>query len=115
MGVGLVQALGGSVYMAWVFAAIAMKSGLRVPLVRFLYHELKPFYWPCVTALFWAQFAHGHVGFWDAFGVAGAIVNWLFYRNIDDDDDRWKRRRRKVAERIAAIGGRLTVVPAGTS
>lgn len=31
---------------------------------------------------------------------------------LPDDDDRWKRRRRKLRDKLAEVGGRLTVVPA---
>lgn len=46
------------------------------------------------------------------FLLAAALA--CYWLTKHDDDDRWKRRRRKIADRINANGGRLTVVPVVT-
>lgn len=43
-----------------------------------------------------------------------SLALWPVLRHMfddDDDDDRWKHRKDKLAEKVAEIGGKLTVVP----
>lgn len=101
----------------WGAAGLALSNAKRIglrppPLIRNVYHELRPFYWPAVVVgLLLGATTEASV-------VAGikvlldALV-WLLFRNADDDD-RWKRRRRRLAQKVAVRGGQLVVVPAGT-
>lgn len=101
----LIRILGGAVVVAWWTAAAAIYlrpvAGLRI--YRWLFHELKPAYLPAAAVCYLID---GQVLL-----LAISVVNYFLWRNTDDDD-RWKRRRRNAAEKVAAIGGRLTVVPA---
>jgi hypothetical protein len=80
-------------------------------LVRALYGELRPFYWPAVAV--WAGL-HVWAGSPLAM-VGGTTVMWAlgWFAGRGDDDDRWKRRRRKLGDRIRATAAGLKVVPAG--
>lgn len=103
----------GIVRVLWVFSGFALMIRLRLAVIRRIFHELRPFYLP--AALFGnlapVIFRHQNMGVLYAVFFGCSIYCWFAYKDVDkDDDDRWKRRRRKVAERVEAAGGRLTVV-----
>ncbi len=39
----------------------------------------------------------------------GVLFLWLWWK--DDGNDRWKKTKKKLAEKVAQIGGKLQVVP----
>lgn len=84
-------------------------------IARRLFFELRPFWLWLIPAVYAHSMFGPHYGLsiMDYFAIGCDVLTWWFFHQIDDDDDRWKRRRRKVAEKVANIGGRLTVVPAG--
>lgn len=51
-------------------------------------------------------------GYWSAISDYMMVGFGVLALIVPDDDDRWKRRRRKLRDKVAEIGGRLTVVPA---
>lgn len=109
----LVISVCGIVRTLWILCGFALLVKVRIRVIRTIFHELRPFYLP--AALFGnlapvvAQ--HQRVTVLTAVFFACSIYCWFAYKDVDkDDDDRWKRRRRKVAERVEAAGGRLTVV-----
>jgi hypothetical protein len=92
------------------------KPGLPKPdALRWLWAELRPFYLPaCVVGVLETVLAGEGGGFWIWVGHALQFACWWIYKNVDDDDeDRWKRRKAKLKEKVAQLGGRLVVVPAG--
>lgn len=102
--------------LLWMLAAMMWISRNRDRVVRWLLHEIRPFVLPLIFIQYFAPVViQGHVlTTGNMIGIGLALWNWLVCRKIgDDDDDRWKRRKAKVAEKVANIGGRLTVVPAG--
>ena len=103
--------LANIVVMEWVLVAVMLRFGIRHPLIRSLYHELRPFYLVSLFVYYGAPVVfNGPLDIWWQIGLVCNVANWFLFKNIDDDDDRWKRRRRKLAEKVAAVGGRLTVV-----
>lgn len=115
----LVFLLTGFASMVWTFAgltiAVAKLRGSEPPkAIRTVYHELRPFYLllVLVSNVSWA-IARQSTGP-AYFLLTVDILCWFAYKDIDDDD-RWKRRRTRIAERVAQVGGRLTVVPGGAS
>lgn len=46
-------------------------------------------------------------------GFALVLTGWWLFSRDQDDDDRWKRRREALTSKVAEVGGRLQVVPAG--
>lgn len=102
-----------TVTVVWALANALALPPFRVPGMRQLKAELRPF---AVVAIIGA-----HFGFVAAtgtrsdpqelIGTALLMAAWFVYR--DDDDDRWKRRRRKAWSRIKRTAtGRLAVEPA---
>lgn len=78
------------------------------------YRELRPFALPLWLVSTGPDLVvHPNWGTRIAFGF-GAVA-WLVIRFDKDDDDRWKRRRKRLASKVAEVGGRLQVVPAGSS
>jgi hypothetical protein len=75
------------------------------------FFELRPLYLPAHVIVVAYQLAHGSPDWFNA--VLGFALAWVIWQ-VKDDDDRWKRRRRKVAEKVEAAGGKLTVVPVGS-
>ena len=113
----LLVRLAGIITSAWVVSGMFFSLGkmLRVNLrQRFVWHvwaELRPLYLPAVAILVTHDVMTGNMLGWRAFVDACHIINWFYFRNVDEDD-RWKRRRRKLAEKIEQRGGRLVAVPA---
>jgi hypothetical protein len=86
---------------------------------RFLFRiwwELRPFYLPAaaIRCGIGMVLADGWVkGLYPIVFLVDLVI-WRINKNLgDDDDDPWKRRRKKLAEKVEAVGGKLTVVPAG--
>lgn len=99
----------------WLYAAfiifIVRQTG-REPYqsVRTIYHELKPFYLPCViTGYILGSMIEVHDG-WDVVFFMIAIAAYWLYKNIDKDD-RWQKRKEKIMEKIEQVGSKLAVVP----
>jgi hypothetical protein len=90
------------------------RSGYRIPrLVHRLWAELK---YPVLVYLLFCPLlrvlAYGRpMRPLEMFFVGTNLLLWWAHRNAGDDDDRWKRRRKKLTEKIAQVGSRLTVVP----
>jgi hypothetical protein len=116
----LITNVGVTGYLAYGVAtfliALLRQQGRDIPpWVRAIRAELKPFILPLILA---ATVPNVLVNpnFWNIFWCVGYLVMWWFWRNDedDDDDDRWKRRRQRLAAKVAEVGGKLTIVPAGS-
>jgi hypothetical protein len=106
--------------MVWMFNASIFRAcrfyGRPAPRwVRWIHFEGRPF----MPALLIGVYLAGGI----ASGTDGMAVrllllllglaNWWIARRDEDDDDRWKRRREALSAKVAEVGGRLQVVPAG--
>jgi hypothetical protein len=116
--IALVATSADWVQAAWCIAAVLIyltKTVGRRPaeVIRAVFHELRPFYWPafCVETVAEAWLDQPF-GFWQAVGIASTVFCWWFYKDIDKDD-RWKRRKAKLADKVRRAGSRLVVSPAG--
>lgn len=105
--------------LLWMFSGLAIVLAQRLgrepfEKVRTVYHELRPFYLVLVlgNTVAWLLYGDSHPV--DYFTMAMELLIWFLMRDVDDDD-RWKRRRKRLTERVAEVGGRLTVVPGGAS
>ena len=85
------------------------RAGVR--LARWVWAELRPLYLPAVAVIIAGYVMTGEMLGWHTFFSACSILNWFFYKDIDDDD-RWKRRKAKLLARVTRRGGRLVAVPA---
>ena len=88
--------------------------GQAPPIINTVFFELRPFYLPAVLTSAAIDLATGAWNWGNPIFLAVAALNWWMMRNEKDDDDRWKRRREKLAEKVEAVGGKLTVVPVGS-
>jgi hypothetical protein len=79
--------------------------------IRHAFFELRPLYLPAHMIVVAYQLVHGSPDWLNA--VLGFALAWVIWK-VKDDDDRWKRRRKKLAEKVEAVGGKLTVVPVGS-
>lgn len=98
---------------AWIFTGVLIKVHAAGRTARAVFHELKPFFWPAALLGYLCEIVRFGKPF-DPFNLVAmgtCVLAWFMLRNADDD--RWKRRRRQVAEKVAQVAGRLTVVPAG--
>lgn len=98
----------------WVGAAIALRLGSRSTGLRWVFGELRPFYWPLALAegaLRWA--AEGEVSPRIALLAAVDVVLWWRLRNAGGGDDRWRKRLDALGQRVVRSVHRLRVVPAG--
>lgn len=106
------------IVLLWLYSGVALyynkqyKFGKTfVAIAKFLYHEIKPFYWP--IALIhqidrWLD-PNEHI----SIKIVGAILTfltWQVFKNVDDDD-RWKRRKQKLLEKVKVEAGKLVTVP----
>jgi len=111
------------VYYVWLLSAIAIsiaRQDLHVEpkeIFRTMFHETRPFYWPAVIVVDLEAIINGDGGpaaYWTDWlhylWLGCQVLNWYWFKNIDDDD-RWKRRRAKALEAIKSVGARLIVVP----
>lgn len=107
----------GQVFGAWfwpaVFCRALKRTGRRSSLYAAWRDETRPFapYALALGALCQYKSGRFDASDWVVFGVAA--IAWWVMRNDKDDDDRWKRRRKRLASKVAEVGGRLQVVPAG--
>ncbi len=88
--------------------------GSTPPIVNTLFFELRPFYLAAVFTAALVTLATGEWTWGHPIAVAISLVNWWLMRQDEDNDDRWKRRREKLAAKVEAVGGKLTVVPVGS-
>lgn len=87
--------------------------GERPRIISHVFFELRPLYIPAHIIVAIHHLTHNPTGN-DWFDLTvGFALAWMMWR-YKDDDDRWKRRRRKLAEKVEAVGGKLTVVPVGS-
>lgn len=108
-----------AISLLWLFAAAALRlraylDDKAVALAYEIWAELK--YLALVSFLTAPYLSLLHRPqrngiMWAAFGTVLNGAMWWLYRDEGDDDDRWKRRRRKLAQKIAEVGGKLAVVP----
>lgn len=107
--------------MSWYVAAITLaltkRNGVggELRLARFVFHELKPFFWVIVIVDLVCDLSSSATPLMIAangFVLVMDYFNWRFYKDIDNDDDRWKRRKKKLADKVKALNGRLVLVPA---
>lgn len=77
---------------------------------RAIWAELKPFYLPAYGYWLITNVLQGQVLGVRLITLVCGLLNWYFYRNLDDDD-RWKRRKARAVEKIKRMGGRLVAVP----
>ena len=105
--------------MFWLFAAVFLTIAKWIPTrtpprwVAAVYHELRPFYLPAVAVGFLADSVLNDPNLtWRLITLGVNLFNWVQYKDAGDGDDRWKRRKAKLVEKVAEVGGRLTVVPA---
>lgn len=107
------------VHTVWVYTGIIILVSvhivkIRIPsAIRWLFHELKPFYLPAVGVEIIDSALHGEVHGWNIIWLTIAIATWWFYKDLDEDD-RWKKRRKKLSEKISRVGSKLVVVPANS-
>lgn len=73
--------------------------------------------WPALAYIILNPFFHLLLGekmnFWFWLFEGLSLFNWWYYKDMGDDDD-WKKLKKKVKEKVAAIGGKLVVVPEPT-
>lgn len=113
------EVLGNTVHMIVAGAYILrllMRSwyGSAPQIINTVFFELRPFYLPAIFTTSLIALATGEWNWGHPITLAFSLVNWWLWRNEKDDDDRWKRRREKLAEKVEAVGGKLTVVPVGS-
>jgi len=86
----------------------SVPRGLRV-----IRAELRPFALALGCSSYLPNLVHG-MRPWDYVGFGIVLACWAALRHDKDDDDRWKRRRQKLTEKVAEVGGKLVLVPAGS-
>jgi hypothetical protein len=112
--VHLIAACGCVGWVAYLTASLSVwlgsRTGRDVPeLARTIRAELKPFALWLLLAEY-APIIAADATLWNLLGLGFQLSLWLFYRR-GDDDDLWKRRRKKLADKVAEVGGRLVLVP----
>jgi hypothetical protein len=105
------------IYVSWALSAavliLAKWMGRRPAAAVHLFHELKPFVVPVrIVGFVFDSILRTDQPGWLVFGLVVDLGFWWLVRRDGDDDDRWKRRGRRLSERVAQIGARLTVEPA---
>lgn len=117
-------ALATMLYALWFATIIALvadrwigKGATACKVLVWLYHEIKVLYLVALVSgpLLEANLlTAGHLSTMDYVRIAVGPVAWHWVNEIigDDDDHRWRRRRKKIADKVAQMGGRLVVVPA---
>ena len=123
-GIGVVAYVVFDVWL-WPSFMIAMVNDFRPNLgarlrrspLGWLRYELMPVRYAAVLVAHGCDVIQGqNTGFWGSFFFVMFMLNcWLYRQKDDEDDDRWKRRRKKLASKVAEVGGRLQVLPAGAS
>jgi len=79
--------------------------------IKFIYHEIKPFYWPCAMIHMAHYWLDPNIDLY-----LKVIVTLMVYFNCKwfkdvDKDDRWKRRKQKLLEKVKVQAGKLVAVP----
>jgi hypothetical protein len=112
--VSALAGMGGVLYiMSSLIIVWSRDFGRSVPEpLRTIRAELKPFALPLLLTDQLPGIAT-EPSFWKYLFFAIGLYCWWAYRSDEDDDDRWKRRKQKLADKVAEVGGRLQVVPAG--
>ncbi len=88
------------------------RGGKIVDFFTAVYYELRPFLPYTLAADHVADLiATGPLGPGRIISDLIVLACWWVLTKYDPDD-RWKKRRKKVAEKVARVGGRLVVVPA---
>jgi hypothetical protein len=108
-------------WCAWCFSSplllMLRHSGRRdtalYQALRTIRVELRPFRYVMVAVLFAPDLFDGKLLGWNGLSLGVCLLCCIIDRPDDDDDDRWKKRRKKLADKVAQVGGRLQVVPAG--
>lgn len=114
----LIQEAGETGWLAYavttVCITICRARGRDIPpLLRAVRAELRPFALLLVSAAYGPAILT-HPGPRSVLVCGIQVVFWWFWRNDEDDDDRWKRRRQRLAAKVAEVGGKLAIVPAGS-
>lgn len=115
-------------FIVWQWSSIAIyvagsispdrREALRRSVLGWIRYELMPVRYLLVVVAYLADMftSHARFNYWESGALALNLWFCWFYRQKDDeDDDRWKKRRQKLASKVAEVGGRLQVVPAGAS
>ncbi len=104
--------------MIYIFTGVWLKTDTVMkrphkPRVNSLWRWCK---WPALASVVLeipSQLLLGEkVGMWDYLACVFNLLIWWFYRNVGDDDP-MNKLRKKLKEKVAEIGGKLTIVPAG--
>jgi hypothetical protein len=118
----LIWAITFGLFMVWMFTAMGIKLAVllgiaadRLKPFRTIRTELRPFALPALLVSYVAAAFPDGLGPWGYLGLALNLWNWWNLFRDKDDDDRWKRRREKLAAKVAEVGGKLQVVPAGAA
>jgi hypothetical protein len=109
--------------LAWMIAGMVLLLNkpfhpgetVLTTVARTIWAEGRPFYLPAVVADAVLDAVEATTLLGQASAIVGLVVGmfcWYVFKDIDDDD-RWRRRKRKVANRVAQVGARLQVAPAG--
>lgn len=114
----LIEEAGATGWLAYavttVCITICRAHGRDIPpLLRAVRAELRPFSLLLALAATVPEIL-AHPGAWKVLVCGMHLVFWWFWRNDEDDDDRWKRRRQRLVAKVAEVGGKLAIVPAGS-
>jgi hypothetical protein len=111
----LISTASAIVSLGWNIAYMTRGIGFVHDVADWIFQEFRPFYLPAAVLGHSVQIfvEHKHLTWWQMVVIGFSVFNYVVSR--DDHDDRWKRRRKRAAERVANLGGKLTVVPAGVS
>lgn len=109
----LISFASATVTLVWNTSYLIRDTRFAHRVADWIFQELRPFYIPAALLTYAAQIfiEHHHLTKWQI-GIIGISV-FNYYTSRNDHDDRWKRRGKRAAERVANLGGKLTVVPAG--
>lgn len=126
----IIQATGNSCYICFIFSAIILvlrklygqilkrkpeRKSFVIRWMNSLWYWCK---WPALAFLILDPFFHLVLGqkmdVWYWLFEALGFYNWYSYKDAGDDDDEWKKTVKKAKEKVAQIGGKLTVVPEST-
>jgi len=105
-------------FMSWQWASLFCRffPSTRRSILGRIRYELMPVRYVLAAGMYLCDQVTSHDAF-DYWRPAGLALNlwfcWYYRRRDDEDDDRWKKRRKRLASRVAEVGGRLQVVPAG--
>lgn len=115
----IVEALAGLTVSLWsvsgVILSITKSFGVRrdhpaLRTWRWTWAELRPFYLSAVAVKIGLLVVSGEMLGWNTFFSACYVLNWFYFKDIDEDD-RWKRRKAKLLEKVTRKGGRLVAAP----